>query len=249
MDGSNNYGPLPIKLELEEDEGYRVRVCLNEPGRLTESSQPVPFYYWNKKGTGFGQGVSQSWDYVNVISQPLQGMTYGYKFNTDTSHSYVLFPMTKTYDGEMLVIGIEGTRTTTDFDVEYYNYDQWGDLVIELSTNNYPHRNYNSQEEGFTFLYITGGDGTVSGSTKGTLYVRIGDSKSNNVDFDSTAWSVKEWSKNVDYVIKPTKTNYNGNRQILSTPFLFYFGLRPGKTAIDKFTERFGPKNIFKSTE
>lgn len=249
QDNSNKYGPLPIKLELDEDDGYRVRVCLNEPGRLTESSQSIPFYYWNKRGTGFGQGNSQSWDYSTIAVQPLQGMTYGYKFNNESSHSYVLFPMTKTYNGEMLVIGNQDNRTTTDFDIEYYNYDQWGDLVLDVSVNNYPHRNYNSQEEGFTFLYITGGDGTVSGSTRGLLYIRIGDSKPSNVDYDSDCWVIKTWDKNVDYVIKPTVTNYDGNKQILSTPFLFYFGLRPGKTAIDKFIERFGPKNYFKTVE
>jgi adenine-specific DNA-methyltransferase len=53
--GNANYGPLPITLELDDD-GQRIRSCLNEPGRLTESSQKVPFYLWNKKGTGFEIG-------------------------------------------------------------------------------------------------------------------------------------------------------------------------------------------------
>jgi len=59
------WGPLPVTLDLDED-GERIRLCLNEPshlandgvtqvqGRLTESSQPVPFFLWDKKGTGFG---------------------------------------------------------------------------------------------------------------------------------------------------------------------------------------------------
>ena len=50
-------------------------------------------------------------------------------------------------------------------------------------------------------------------------------------------------------MIKPTSTNYDGTKQILSTPFLFYFGLRPGKTAIDKLIEKYGPKGAFPSAE
>jgi len=56
-------------------------------------------------------------------------------------------------------------------------------------------------------------------------------------------------TNDVDFVIKPTTTNYNNTKQILSTPFLFYFGLRPGKTAVDKFISRFGPKGAFPSAE
>ena len=45
----------------------------------------------------------------------------------------------------------------------------------------------------------------------------------------------------MDFIIKPTLVNYVGNKQILSTPFQFYFGLRPGKTGLDKFIKLFGP--------
>jgi hypothetical protein len=44
-------------------------------------------------------------------------------------------------------------------------------------------------------------------------------------------------------------SNYNGNKQILSTPYLYYFGLKPGKTAVDKFIKRFGPLGAFPSAE
>jgi hypothetical protein len=59
----------------------------------------------------------------------------------------------------------------------------------------------------------------------------------------------KNFIQDIDYIIKPTTDNYSTTKQILSTPFLFYFGLRPGKTAVDKFMDRFGPKGAFPSAE
>jgi hypothetical protein len=53
----------------------------------------------------------------------------------------------------------------------------------------------------------------------------------------------------MDFIIRKTQDYYSGSKQILSTPFLFYFGLRPGKTGLDKFIERFGPKGAFPSAE
>lgn len=215
-------GPLPINFELDTD-GYRVRNCLNEPGRLTESSQTVPFFYWDKKGEGFGTGVDQSWDYNSVQKQSLQGMTYNYKFTGDTSYNYTLFPMTKTYSGETITIG--GVELNdVGFDIE--------------TTGSTVYLTYGGQEEGFTVLYIT--SGTTNNPLAGTLYTRTGSTGN---------WVSRSWNNDIDFIIKPTGTNYTGNLQILSTPFLFYFGLRPGKTAVDKFVARFGPAGVFPSAE
>jgi hypothetical protein len=78
----------------------------------------------------------------------------------------------------------------------------------------------------------------------GILYTRIGDAD------PVTGWSSRAWDFDHDFSIKPTK-DYYGNeedfRTILSTPFLFYFGLRPGNTGLDKFIERFGPTGVFKT--
>jgi hypothetical protein len=218
--GTTN-GPLPINFVLD-DEGYRVRVCLNEPGRLTESSQLVPFFYWDKKGEGFGEGYGQSWDYGTVITQRLQGMTHNYLFTGDTSYNYVLFPMTKTYSGDTFTIG--------GVDINDGSFD------IEDTTD--VHTNYDNQEEGFTVLFITSGD--ELNPLTGILYTRVG-SVGN--------WVSKSWNSDIDFITKPTENNYSGNKQILSTPFLFYFGLRPGKTAVDKFIKLFGPKDAFTSAE
>jgi hypothetical protein len=218
--GSAN-GPMPINFVFD-DEGYRVRVCLNEPGRLTESSQIVPFFYWDKKGQGFGEGYGQSWDYSTVVSQRLQGMTYNYAFTGDSTYNYLLFPMTKDYSGN--------TFTIAGADVNDGSFD------VEDTTD--VHLNYNNQEEGFTVLHIT--SGTTSNPDAGTLWIRVG---------ELGGWESKPWNFDVDFILKPTDVNYTGTKQILSTPFLFYFGLRPGATAIDKFIKLFGPKGAFPTQE
>jgi hypothetical protein len=246
--GSAN-GPLAINLKLDEEDGYRTRVCINEEGRLTESSQEVPFYYWDKRGTGFGLGVDQSWDYNTVVKQPLQGMVNptanAYKYSGDTSHPYMLLPMTNEFAGQTIKLNaIAVSRTTTVFDYEHLNTDTNGDLTSTLDGT---HQNYNMQEEGFTFLYITGGDGTITGATVGKLYVRKGNASSTS---GAGNWATPiDWDNEIDYIIPPTSSNYTGTKQILSTPFLFYFGIKPGKTAIDKFIQRFGPKGAFTSAE
>ena len=218
--GTTN-GPMPINFVLDDD-GYRVRVCLNEPGRLTESSQIVPFFYWDKDGQGFGEGYGQSWDYATVVSQRLQGMTYNYAFTGDSTYNYVLFPMTKTYSGD--------TFTIAGADVNDGSFD--------VEDTNDVHLNYNNQEEGFTVLHIT--SGTTLSPNAGTLWIRVG---------EVGGWASKPWNNDVDFILKPTQVNYTGNKQILSTPFLFYFGLRPGATAVDKFIKLFGPKGAFPSQE
>jgi len=218
-------GPLPINLVLDDGEGYRVRACLNEPGRLTESSQPVPFHLWNKNGTGFGTGVDHSWNYSSIQTQPLQGMTFGYKYTGESTHKYILLPMTKDYSGNVFEFtGVNFNDVNADFEI--------------VGVTNTEYTNFNNQEEGFTVLIIS--SGTLDNPLTGTLWTRTGEVGN---------WTSQAWNNDVDFVIKPTTTNYNGNLQILSTPFLFYFGLRPGKTAMDKFIERFGPKGAFPSAE
>ena len=225
------WGPLPINFVLEENEGYRLRVCLNEPGRLTESSQDVPFFLWDKKGTGFGSGVSQSWDYSTVETQPLQGMTKNYSFNYDSTYKYVLFPMTKPYSGD--AITIDGVDLN--------------DVTFNIESTVDTHTDYNNQEEGFTFLHVTAWSSgqteseKIENATDGTLYVKVGSS--------AGSWATLTWRDDTDFIIKPTQTNYSGNKQILSTPFLFYFGLKPGNTAVDKFIKYFGPLGAFPNQE
>ena len=154
-------------------------------------------------------------------------MTYAYKYSGDTTHPYVLFPMGKDYAGNVITI----------------SNIQVGDFDFEIVDTTDVRSLYSMQEEGFRVLVVT--SGTIASPIAGTLYTRVG-----NAALNSTSnWSAQQWNNDVDFIIKPTTTNYNGNKQILSTPFLFYFGLRPGKTAVDKFIERFGPKGAFPSAE
>jgi hypothetical protein len=239
--GTNVYGPLPITFYLSED-GERVRSCLNEPthiandgvthiqGRLTESSQKVPFFLWDKKGPGFGAYNAntlddQGWDYGSIQVQPLQGMTYGYNLTNaadDSSDKYLLLPMTYTFSGVTIDTG--NATNTVEFD------------VIDTSADN--HTAYDNEFPGFTYLYVS--SGTTLNPASGTLYTRYG---------HSGTWDVKSWDYTDDFIIRKTQDYYTGNKQILSTPFMFYFGLRVGKTGVDKFIQLFGDKGAFTSAE
>ena len=236
---SGSYGPLPVTMELDED-GERVRLCLNEPGRLTESSQPVPFYLWDKGGTGFGPGgagrSNQSWNYSSLELQPLQGMTYGYTLTgsySDPSDKYMLLPMTKTNNG---VTGNTNLNLTDDVD-----YDV-------VSTNS-GYTEYNSEYPGFTYLYVTGGTETVP--TSGKLFVRYGNAGNDTTNpmSGATGWQVINWTDTTDLVIPRREDYYSGNKQILSTPYQFYFGLIAGKSGMDKFIDLYGPKDAFTSED
>ena len=241
---NNVWGPLPITMEFSED-GERVRACLNEPthiandgvtqvqGRLTESSQPVPFFLWDKKGTGFGSYNTetlddQSWDIVNVQVQPLQGMTYAYNVTgstDDSSDKYLLLPITYDFTGTSV-------STLNVVDDEGFAYDA---VISGITGNEY--QQYNTQYPGYTVLQVT--SGTLANPSAGTLYTRYG---------NAGTWNGIPWTTSTDFFIRRTQDYYNGTKQILSTPFMFHFGLRPGKTGLDKFIDRFGPKGAFKSS-
>ena len=224
---SNNYGPLPITLELSEN-GETIRACINTPDRLGDFSQEVPFYLWNKKGTGFGTSDDQAWDYSNIQVQPLQGMTYQYKFNNDDK--YLLLPMTYNFNGQLFPLGNDENGNPYTIIAEF-------DIITEAGEpNNYS--DYGDKYPGFTYLYATAFDSDDE-PTEGTLYVRYG---------DVNTWDTVNWNNNM-LVIKKTQDYYNGNKQILSTPFTFYFGLRPGKTGLDKLIEFFGPKGAFPTAD
>jgi hypothetical protein len=237
--GTNEWGALPITMRLDED-GERTRLCLNEPshidyngkfvnGRLTESSQKIPFYLWEKGGRGFGPyndaKDAQRWDYTNVEIQPLQGMTYGYNvFNTgntlnDSSDRYMLLPITYTNSGETFNNVSNNAINNIEFN------------IISLVDN---HLSFNNEFPGFSYLYVT--SGTTELPINGILYIRYG---------EGGTWQRIYWNYTMDFIIPKTVDYYSETKQILSTPFLFYFGLKPNRTALDKFNDLFGPKNAF----
>lgn len=219
-------GPYPINLVLDDGEGYRVRDSINNStGNTVNASQYIPFYLWDKKGEGFGEYTdrfNQSWFYDGPVQyMKSQHMEFNYAFNTEDD--YILFPMTKTYGGKLF-------DDVSDAPIV--------DVVTDIESLTDNHTDYNKREEGFTFLYITGG--TIDTPAAGRLYTRVG---------NEGTWEYTTWTSNNDFIIKPTQTNYIGEKQILSTPFLYYFGLRNGRTAYDKFVDLFGPKGAFPSAE
>ncbi len=248
--GTSVYGPLPITFDLKSG-GDRVRSCINEgthldysgntvQGRLTESSQKVPFFLWDKKGTGFGlynstQYNDQSWQYSSVEVQPLQGMTKNYIHNgpyDDSGDKYLLLPITYTFSG----LTVSSDVTTQ--------------VLYDVVTTSSGYTSYNSEYPGFTYLYVTGG--TASSPSSGILFTRYGSAGNNvtNPITGTTGWSAVKWDSTKDFVIRRTQDYYSGSTtQILSTPFQFYFGLKAGKTGVDKFIKLFGDKGAFTSAE
>jgi len=227
-----NGGPIAITFYLSGD-GQRIRACINQPGNLTESSQLVPFYLWDKKGTGFGptsgSGMDdQSWDYKysGITVQPLQGM-YNVGGTTITDNNkYLLLPMTYTYSGFTYTGFTFDSDLSLDFNV--------------ISETPFSETLYESAYPGFTYLEVTGG--TEDNPTSGILYTKV------DTGITITSWDTTQWNIGT-FIIRKTQDYYTSNRQILSTPFTFYFGLRPGKTGLDRFIENFGPKDFFNPIE
>jgi len=229
QNGTGVYGPVPITLDYETD-GVRIRQCLNTPPRLTESAQKVPFFLWNKGANGFGPYSgstlnSQAWDYLNVHVDYLQGMTYGYRYTGSVNDSYLLPPISYDFTGQTIQYNPSGLAE--EFDVVVMEADSISD--------DYQKTLYNDQFHKFTLLIATGG--TISEPTGGRLYIRLGEYGQWTDQFN--------WNTTFDYTIYPTTDPYITSKQILSTPFMFYFGLRPGNTGLDKLIARFGPKGAF----
>jgi hypothetical protein len=238
------YGPTPIDMKLDIN-GEHVRLCLNN--RLGDYSQKVPFYLWDKKDAGFGSygdtSDDQSWDKTAIASMPLQrmfsvsGVTETTIYDSlflrtgrtnylmpDGEEEYLLMPMT--IDHNTFSITGQTVDTLERFEViSYYYPDTSPNGALQYI-------------EGDLWLYVT--LGTIKDPQKGYIYVVVN----------------KEWTLQSDQYIKgdretfifQTVQNYYGKRQVLSSPFLFYFGLRPEKTALDLLIKYFGPKGAFVSS-
>ena len=95
-------GPIGIRMFYSEDDpdtpeleqlGGLIRSCLNEPGKLGDTSQRVPYFLWNTRGHGFGERRLEGDDYsglfeddalpfqVEGIFQPRQGEKQSYYEN------------------------------------------------------------------------------------------------------------------------------------------------------------------------
>lgn len=229
----SNWGPTPIDFKLDQN-GTLVRYCLNN--RLGDYTQKVPFFLWDKKGEGFGADDDQLWDRSKIGVQKLQRMkSVG---SIATSGLYETTGVTTNYlmpDGEeeYLIKPMTKTHNTFSFVGNY------PDMLerIEVITTTDP-SNPTRYVEGDLWLKVT--SGTTKSPLTGNLYVMV-----------NGAWSpaIPYVKDNNETFIFQTANNYSGNKQVLSTPFHFYFGLRPGSTSYDKFIKYYGPKGAFPSAE
>lgn len=87
-------GPVGLNLVFSEDDpdtveleqaGELVRECLNEPTRLGDNSQRIPYFMWDTRGHGFGEnlgnGENQNYEDDLIYNQRLQQMRAN--LNTD----------------------------------------------------------------------------------------------------------------------------------------------------------------------
>jgi hypothetical protein len=245
--GNTSYGPVPIDFKLDNN-GAFIRLCLNY--RLGDYSQKVPFFLWNKGGTGFGPyndatSDQQKWDRnpSKIATEKLQRIfSIGVESGTTTNYlmadgeeEYLLKPMTITH------AGFSVTGNTEDmlerFENISCNTGMTGCTLVSLPNTTAGAAVNNV--EGDLWLVVT--SGTTTAPEAGDMYVVVN----------------KTWVKHPEqYVhnyretfITQTQLNYSGNKQVLSTPFLFYFGLRPEKTALDLLIKYYGPKGAFPAAE
>jgi len=235
----SNYSPVPIDFKFDLN-GAFIRQCLNF--RLGDYSQKVPFYLWDKRGEGFGEygndSDKQSWNKTKIASMKLQrlfsindeympgtGYTTNYNF-ADGEEEYLLKPMTITHPQYSF------TGNTTDMLERFEN-------ISLLAPDTTPNAAQYTNVEGDIWLHVQ--SGTTTNPASGTTYVVVN----------------KTWTAQPDPYIHnyremfmfQTQQNYSGNKQVLSTPFMFYFGLRPEKTALDMLIKYYGPKNAFPPIE
>ena len=221
-----SWGPTPIDFKLDKN-GRVVRLCLNN--RLGDYTQKVPFFLWNKNGEGFGISDNQKWDRNRVGTGKLQ---------------------------RMVSIGNVGSTTTN-----YLMADGEEEFILKPMTKDHPlfswDGNYTDMIERFDIITETGITLNAVDFVEGDLWLEVltGTLKSPTTGNIRVVYN-QAWSSPISYIkdskelfIFQTKNNYSGNLQVLSTPFLFYFGLRPGSTSYDKFIKYYGPKGAFPSAD
>lgn len=68
--------------EIIEKNGAFVRYCINSPGQLSETSQVIPYYRWDKKGSGFGGVLSNDPKNPEYSNSERQNWIKGYIYQT-----------------------------------------------------------------------------------------------------------------------------------------------------------------------
>jgi hypothetical protein len=168
-------GPVGLDFVFSEDDpdtvtferaGELIRKCLNEPTRLGDVSQRVPYYMWDTIGHGFGESTTGN-------------------IGSDEGQSY--------YSGKI--------------------YNQ----KIQLMKGNMnPDPNANPLDDDYFDPYVLP-------PIRDCIDAGSGEKKYNDNYKEHTVNGVKRHTMEI------------------GIPFHYYFGLRKGKTAFDKFIEFYGP--------
>lgn len=232
---SPNWGPTPIDFKLDQN-GRQVRLCLNN--RLGDFTQTVPMYLWDKKGSGFGLSDLQQFDRTRIATQKLQRMV-SISSSTSTTTNY-LMP-----DGEeeFLIKPMTKNHATYFFEGNYTDMLERFEIITLVGGTTPDPVIY---VEGDLWLEVLthGPAGFRKDPYTGNIYVLLNGAWSNAYSYISNAGS-----SNREVYLFETVNNYSGTKQVLSTPFHFYFGLKPGNTSYDKFIKYYGPKGAFTSGE
>jgi hypothetical protein len=233
---TGNYGPLPIDFKFDSN-GKFVRSCLNY--RLGDYSQTVPFYLWNKQGDGFGpygtNSDTQKWDRSNIANMQMQRI-FSINNVTATTTNYVM------NDGEeeYLVRPMTITHNTISIDGDYDDIIERFDYISTLPPDNINVGGASGFTENEIWLKVT--SGTTSDPLMGDIYVVV-----NETWVKQTGFEYINGSKEI--FLFQTKQNYDGTKQVLSTPFMFYFGLKPQNTSLDLLNKYYGSKGVFTPTD
>lgn len=224
----SQYGPTPIDFKLD-DNGSFVRLSLNYV--LGDYSQKVPFYLWDKGGTGFGPysnlNDEQKWDRTTITSMKLQRI-FSVSGATETTTNYLMPGVEEKYLLKPMTI----THPTYSFSGDY---EDTLERFTVISLDPPPSGVTDSFIEQDLWLKVT--SGTTEDPIIGDIYVVV-----------NKTWTIQsvpyQKALNETFLFQ-TAQNYSGNKQVLSSPFLFYFGLRPQKTALDLLIKYYGPKDAF----
>ena len=231
--GGPTFGPTPIDLKFDNN-GTFIRSCLNY--RLGDYSQIVPFYLWNKLGTGFGSYLPilsdrQRWDKSEIAGKQLQRL-----FSIDDAAT----PGTTNY----LMADGEEEYLLKPMTIDHRVYWFAGDY--EDSLERFEEISYSAPASASTYiegdLWLEVLSGSLADPQSGYLWTVVNGVWVNN----STSTGGENYFDGVyETFIPQTDLNYSGTKQVLSTPFLFYFGLKPGKSSLDVLTKYFGAKGAF----
>lgn len=138
-------GPIGLNFVYSEDDpdtpeleqaGELVRACLNEPGKLGDTSQRVPYFMWDTRGHGFGEesGNGENQDYYDdkIYNQRIQQFKANLNtdLNTDPSDDdyfkpYLLPPIRD-------CIEVNGTKLKANDNYKEYTVDGQRRHIMEI---------------------------------------------------------------------------------------------------------------------